>query len=78
MTLDILIMFSGAFVALIPFLGFPLKWDNVLLIIAGVFIIAFGIMVRRRGLMRRSVIKSGKESLVEGVPRVSGEEHATR
>ena len=50
MTLDSLIMFTGAFVAALPFLGFPYSWDNVLLFIAGVFIVALGIVVRRRGV----------------------------
>ena len=74
MTLDILIMFSGALVALIPFLGFPLKWDNIILVILGVVIVMFGIMVRRRGLNRRSAIKKG-EVFVESVPRVRSEIH---
>lgn len=76
MSLDMLIMFSGAFVALIPFLGFPLAWDNVILVGIGVLIIAFGIMVRRRGLMRRSVVTSRKETVVERAPRENNEEHA--
>jgi hypothetical protein len=50
MTLDGLIMCAGAFVALLPFLGFPQSWDTVLFFIAGVLVIAFGIVVRRRGL----------------------------
>lgn len=48
MTLDTLIMLSGAFVAVLPSLGFPNSWDNVLLFLVGVFIIALGIVVRRR------------------------------
>ncbi|OGG59968.1 hypothetical protein A3C86_00990 [Candidatus Kaiserbacteria bacterium RIFCSPHIGHO2_02_FULL_49_16] len=48
MSLDSLIMLSGAFVALLPFLGFPNSWDNVLLFLAGIFVIALGIIVRRR------------------------------
>ena len=32
MTLDALILLSGTLIALLPFLGFPLKWDNVILI----------------------------------------------
>ena len=74
MTLDILIMFSGAFVALIPFLGFPLKWDNIILVILGVVIIIFGIIVRRRGLNRRSAVKKA-ESFVESIPHVRSETH---
>ena len=48
MTLDTLIMFSGAFVALLPSLGFPASWDNVFLRIVGVLVIALGVVVRRR------------------------------
>lgn len=50
MTLDTLIMFSGALVAVLPFLGFPNSWDNAIFFLAGVFVIALGIVVRRRGL----------------------------
>lgn len=50
MTLDTLIMLAGAFVAALPFLGFPNSWDTWLFFAAGVFVIALGIVVRRRGL----------------------------
>lgn len=50
MTLDTLIMFTGALVAVLPFLGLPSSWDTVLFFLAGVFVIALGIIVRRRGL----------------------------
>ena len=49
MTIDTLIMLAGAFVAVLPFLGFPNSWDTVLFFLAGVFIISLGIVVRRRG-----------------------------
>ena len=49
MTLDTLIMLSGAFVAVLPFLGLPNSWDSALYLIAGVFVISLGIVVRRRG-----------------------------
>ena len=48
MTLDTLIMLAGAFVAVLPFLGFPNSWDNVLFFLAGVFIISLGVVLRRR------------------------------
>ncbi len=48
MSLDALIMFSGALVALLPFLGFPNSWDAVLFLILGLFIVVLGIVVRRR------------------------------
>lgn len=48
MTLDALIMLTGAFVAVLPFLGFPNSWDSVLLLLAGILTIILGIIVRRR------------------------------
>lgn len=56
MTLDVLIMGMGALVALLPFLGFPLQWDNYLMALFGALIIILGIIVRRRGLRYRSAI----------------------
>jgi len=48
MTTDTLIMLSGFFVAVVPFLGFPNTYDAVFLFCAGGFIIGLGILVRRR------------------------------
>ncbi len=48
MTLDTLIMLAGAFVAVLPFLGFPNTWDTALLVAAGFAIIGLGIVVRRK------------------------------
>ena len=48
MTLDALIMLAGAFVIVLPFLGFPTNWDTALLVIVGVCIVGLGIVVRRR------------------------------
>ncbi|OGG53744.1 hypothetical protein A3H16_04315 [Candidatus Kaiserbacteria bacterium RIFCSPLOWO2_12_FULL_53_8] len=48
MSLDALIMCAGAFVAILPFLGFPNTWDNIFFFLTGIFIIALGIVVRRR------------------------------
>jgi len=48
MTLDAVIMLTGAFVAVLPFLGFPTSWDTVFFFLAGVLVIALGIIVRRR------------------------------
>ncbi len=65
MTLDSLIMFAGAFVAILPFLGFPNTWDSVILVVLGAFVIALGIVVRRR-TPRQS---SGRDSFfVENTP----------
>ena len=73
MTVDALIMFSGALVALLPFLGFPLTWDNVILVVLGVVVIALGIIVRRRGLLRRNNTPKTNGTFVESLPREMAE-----
>lgn len=60
MTLDGIIMLAGVLVALVPFLGFPLQWDNILLVLLGIIVIALGIIVRRRGLVRPSAIQNAR------------------
>jgi hypothetical protein len=52
MTLDTLIMLLGTFVAILPFLGFPNSWDNVLLLGAGIIIVLLGMVVRFRNSRR--------------------------
>ncbi|HEY4525132.1 MAG TPA: hypothetical protein VJL39_02100 [Candidatus Paceibacterota bacterium] len=47
MTLDTLIMLSGALVAVLPFLGFPNRWDSIFFVVLGIFIISLGIALRR-------------------------------
>lgn len=80
MTLDTLIIGSGAFVALLPFLGFPNSWDTVLLFLAGIFIVGLGIAARRRRgaeeSMKRLSAQAGKraETFVESVPSLQHEE----
>lgn len=54
MTVDTLIILSGALVALLPFLGFPTSWDTVLFFILGIFVISLGIIVRRRKVTPKS------------------------
>lgn len=48
MTLDALIILAGAIVAVLPFLGFPSSWTHAMYFIAGLCVIALGIVVRRR------------------------------
>ncbi|MBV9159672.1 MAG: hypothetical protein JO019_03715 [Candidatus Kaiserbacteria bacterium] len=48
MTLDTLIILAGVLTATLPFLGFPHSWDTVFFFLLGVFVIALGIVVRRR------------------------------
>jgi hypothetical protein len=67
MTIDVLIVFSGVLVTLLPFLGFPLKIDNVILVVLGVVVILLGIIVRRRGLQRRSAVNTRSGTFVESV-----------
>lgn len=68
MTLDTLIMLSGAFVATLPFLGFPNSWDSALFFIAGAFVIGLGIIVRRRGHGLSASTSSRETQYVERQP----------
>ncbi len=65
MTLDSLIMLSGALVAILPFPGFPNSWDSVIFLVLGAFVVSLGIVVRRRTPRRTE----GREAhFVEHVP----------
>jgi len=57
---DVLIMLLGVWVALLPFLGLPNSWDNIIFLISGIFIIGLGIVVRRsmNTSNRRSTLRS--------------------
>lgn len=68
MTIDALIMAAGAFVAILPFLGFPIKWDSVFLVVIGVFIITLGIIIRRRGAGRKALRGRTSQAFVESAP----------
>jgi hypothetical protein len=73
MTLDALIMLAGALVASLPFLGFPNSWDNVVLFLIGIFVIALGIIVRRKA--RHSAVSGpprGGTTYAESLPTRSG------
>ncbi len=48
MSLDALIIFAGAVIAILPFLGFPSIWDRAFFFILGLLVVALGIAVRRR------------------------------
>lgn len=49
MSIDTLVILSGAFVAVLPFLGFPSSWDKIIFLILGIFVLSLGIALRRRG-----------------------------
>jgi hypothetical protein len=48
MTLDTLIIFVGAVIAVLPFLGFPIGFEHLFFFIAGVAVVGTGIAVRRQ------------------------------
>jgi len=66
MTLDTLIILTGTFVAVLPFLGFPNSWDNVLFFVAGAFTVLLGIVVRRRSGVGKTSERRGP--FVENAP----------
>ena len=49
MTLDTIIMLTGVIIAVVPFLGLPSFLSQILLVLAGAFVVALGIVVRRKG-----------------------------
>ncbi len=67
MTTDTLIMFAGAAIAILPYLGFPNSWDSVFFLVLGVFVIALGIVVRRNG--GSAVHEDQSSHIVEVMPR---------
>lgn len=73
MTLDTLIIASGAFVGLLPFLGFPNSWDTALFFLAGVFIVGLGIVVRRRRGEEETAARRAS-TFVERAPLIRHEE----
>ncbi len=71
MTIDALIMLTGGFVAVLPFLGFPNSWDTAFLFLAGILIIVLGIVVRREINTDDSSTPHAGDTFVENVPAVS-------
>ncbi len=67
MSLDALIMLTGALVAILPFLGFPVSMQIWMFFTLGVIVIALGIAVRRRGQKQRRAARRRGE-FVESVP----------
>jgi hypothetical protein len=48
MTVDALTILAGCLVAVLPFLGFPRAWLQVIFFVLGVCVVILGIVVRRR------------------------------
>jgi len=61
-------MLSGAFVAILPFLGFPNSWDGVFFFLTGIFVISLGIVVRRQGNQSSSRTQARDPHFVEHMP----------
>lgn len=77
MTVDALIMLMGAMIATLPFLGFPIRMDNLIMIAIGIIVISLGIIVRRRDVAHRVRERRTHQSYVENAPQVqSGHETA--
>ncbi len=47
MAKDLIIIVLGALVALVPFLGFPNRWDTVIFVVSGISIVVLMFMLRR-------------------------------
>ena len=71
MTLDTLIICAGAFVALLPFLGFPQSWDTAFFFLAGIFVVGLGIAVRRKRGTLETLMRKNPMPLAENLSRDS-------
>ena len=70
-------MLTGAFVALLPFLGFPASWDTVFFFLAGLLVIGLGILVRYRlGYADETEHWKHKSTYTENQPAQAGGSHA--
>lgn len=74
MTIEALIVFLGIIVTVLPFLGFPLAIDNVILVALGICVILLGIVVRRRA-QRRSSLAARTGTYADSVPRDLSDAH---
>lgn len=71
MSLDALIILAGALVALLPFLGFPNSWDEIIFFVLGLFVISLGVVVRRRRpsqFMKRPFTKKSRPAYAQSDP----------
>jgi uncharacterized membrane protein YccF (DUF307 family) len=73
MSVDILIMLMGAVVATLPFLGFPIRMDNLILVAIGIIVISLGIIVRRREVAKRARERRVHQAYIENTPQVQAE-----
>lgn len=75
MTIDALIMLMGAIIATLPFLGFPIRMDNLIMVAIGIIVISLGIIVRRRDVALRARERRAHQVYVENAPQAqSGHE----
>lgn len=74
MTIEGLIVFSGIVITVLPFLGFPLAIDNIILVALGIVVIVLGIIIRRRS-ERRNRLSARTTSYAESVPRDLSDAH---
>ncbi len=63
----------GAIVATLPFLGFPIRMDNLILVAIGIIVISLGIIVRRRDVAHRVRERRAHQTYVENAPQVQAE-----
>lgn len=72
MSKDLLIIALGAWVALLPFLGFPNRWDTWILVASGALIILLMFLLRRDLVRYIEKIKGRDEGRAEAFVENSG------
>lgn len=64
---ETLIIALGTWVAVVPFLGFPVSWDRVLFTISGIMLVVLGILVWRDEIAREPRKKNSEREIKDGI-----------
>lgn len=80
---EMAVMMLGVWVALLPFLGIPRRWDNAILLITGALIVMFGFILRKQALDRARYQSRRADTFAENAPAhdqggVGAPDHAAR
>ena len=67
MTKDLMVIALGVWVAVVPFLGFPNRWDTIIFAVSGILIITLMLLLRRDLVRYVARIKSERVEKTEHV-----------
>jgi hypothetical protein len=65
---ELTVMILGAWIALVPYLGFPRSWDEPMLVISGLLLVLVGFLLRHHALERLKRQSRRSDSFAENTP----------